>query len=114
MLITSGGLEVTTTLLKHNPDVNIADSNGQTALMVAAIGSADVVSYLLHSGANVNTQDNDGKTALHYACSAGHLKSVQKLLLHHPDMNVQDVVGCLGIYVVAVLSQSCLSLATRL
>ncbi|KAB0392739.1 hypothetical protein E2I00_011953, partial [Balaenoptera physalus] len=81
--------------------VNIADSNGntalhysagQTALMLAVShGRVDVVKALLACEADVNVQDDDGSTALMCACEHGH-KEITALLLAVPscDISITD------------------------
>ncbi|CAB3987670.1 KN motif and ankyrin repeat domain-containing 1-like [Paramuricea clavata] len=61
----------------------IAQSTGQTALMLAAgTGNVDTVDLLLQCGAieNINTTDVDGSTALMCACEHGYANVVKRLL----------------------------------
>ena len=55
-------------LLTKGADVNAKDNSGETALMLAAsgtaAGNADCVKLLLSKGADVNATDQDGETAL--------------------------------------------------
>jgi hypothetical protein len=58
--------------------VNACNSNGDTALHVAAGGSnPDIVRVLLQAGANINAQDSQKRTVLHLATDV----SVAKLLV---------------------------------
>ena len=50
---------------------------------------ADVLK-LLESGANVNHRDHKGKTALHRASKAGFIDTIQILLAHGADLEIQD------------------------
>ena len=55
-------------LIAHGADVNVADANGRTPLMMAAMqGWADVVRELLAAHAAVNARDREGRVALDYA-----------------------------------------------
>ncbi|XP_028413001.1 KN motif and ankyrin repeat domain-containing protein 1-like [Dendronephthya gigantea] len=61
----------------------VAQSTGQTALMLAAgMGNVETVDLLLQCGATktINTADLDGSTALMCACEHGYAKVVKKLL----------------------------------
>lgn len=57
-------------LLDNYPfDINAVDTNGNTALHLAAYRNHDaVVSVLLSKGADINAQDNNGMTPLHWVC----------------------------------------------
>ncbi|KHN88329.1 26S proteasome non-ATPase regulatory subunit 10 [Toxocara canis] len=77
-------------------DVNMANSNGQTALHYAASKNHPMIaSILLESGADVNAQDRYRATPLHRAASQGHQKIVS-LLLAAPKLRIDitDSSGC--------------------
>jgi ankyrin repeat protein len=62
-------------------DVNLADQDGRTPLMLAIQdGDLPTVQALLSHGANVNATDNDGWTPLMSAAEYGHLPIIQVLL----------------------------------
>jgi ankyrin repeat protein len=68
------------TLLEHAADPNAADSNGTTALMIAAErGDTLSVQTLLAQGANANARRRDGMTALSLATRAGKKAIVSML-----------------------------------
>lgn len=55
-------------LIDAGADVNVADEDGETALMAAAEkGHLTKVRLLIEKGANVNAKDKTGKSALQYA-----------------------------------------------
>lgn len=58
-----------------NQDVNSVNSQGQTALHIAATKDlADIAAVLLARGASVDVPDRDGNTPLHLAVKAGSVK----------------------------------------
>ena len=61
-------------------DVNIRDSDGNTAVMVAAqYGHGDIVQYLHEAGADINISDEYGRTPVMQAASRGHRDIVEYL-----------------------------------
>lgn len=63
-----GNVEVLQEFLKYEADVNEVDSEGLTALHLAAVeGHTSVVKVLLSEGANVTKADNRGLTPLEIA-----------------------------------------------
>lgn len=91
-------------LLNHaNIDVNIKNSNGETALMKLMsenkIGNfrheygnkADIAKIILkHSSLDINTVDSSSMTVLMHACDKGLIDIVEILLDMDADINVQD------------------------
>ena len=76
-------------MLEHpgaNIDLNMSDSYGQTALMMACSnGQKDVVKLLLnHPKIDLNARTNDGSTAHIIACGNGQ-KDIAELLFDHPN-----------------------------
>ncbi|BBN18460.1 hypothetical protein MPTK1_8g02680 [Marchantia polymorpha subsp. ruderalis] len=74
-------------LIEGNLKVEVATSDGITALHIAAYGGHEtIVTSLLHwygknPGADVNARDNVlGRTALHYAVGGGHQRVVEELI----------------------------------
>jgi ankyrin repeat protein len=53
-------------LLSGNPDINTVNSEGKTALIIAAGNAAyaDTITLLLNAGADAKLEDNTGRTAL--------------------------------------------------
>jgi ankyrin repeat protein len=74
-------------LLDNDPDTEIADGTGATALILAAAGGhSGVVKALLEWGVDCQTQDKDGRTAMMWALSQDHADVVDllKMLGRHP------------------------------
>ncbi len=75
-------------LLQAGADVNEADANGNTALIVATrMGQADIVRRLLEAGAGVDHANNAGLTALHMAVEAGNVEITGMLLEKAPQLD---------------------------
>ncbi len=74
---------------------NLFVNNSRTSLHCAAYGGySDCVSTLLEEGrADVNKQDAEGVTALHWACSVGHLDTIQQLLSVGANPNLMEADG---------------------
>ena len=70
------------------------DSNGQTALHIAASeGHTEVVKLLLDAKAEVNAQSSAGLTALTMVASRGHTEVVKLLLNAKAEVNDHDEYG---------------------
>ena len=88
-----GHHQVVELLLSKDPDINIQNNDGWTALMSASrYGHHQVVELLLSKDPDINIQNNDGVTALMSACRYGHHQVVELLLSKDPD-NIQDNDG---------------------
>ena len=82
-------------LLKSGLDVNTRNSEGMTALMLAAKkGHTDTVQALLDREADINAQATYyGWTALAYAANQGHEQIVRLLLARGADPNLKAERG---------------------
>jgi ankyrin repeat protein len=77
--------------LESGVEVDAADPQGNTALMLAAFnGHSELVRFLLEGGALVNHRDATGRTALMYASSGPFPDTVSLLLEHKADVNLTD------------------------
>ena len=74
-------------LIRITTDFDARDSEGETALTIAARDSSadayDMVSVLLLAGADPNLRNAEGLTPLHYAARAGTLAVVELLVDRH-------------------------------
>ena len=76
----SGNIEKIRELIKAGADVNEKNSNGSTALMIAAgTGNIDMIKVLIDAKADVNAKSNDGFTALMGAIRSAQLDAVKYL-----------------------------------
>jgi ankyrin repeat protein len=89
-------------LLAHGANVDGANANGDTPLIVAAGngGNRDqseneiaVVKLLLEHGAKVNAANDLKITALHIAAFRGYLESIKILLAHGADRQAHNTYG---------------------
>ena len=77
-------------------DVNLADKNGETALMVAAGNNKNpkVIDVIIIAGADPNARDNKGKTPLMYAAAYNKNEYItRELLTFGADINEKDEEG---------------------
>ncbi len=77
--------------LEQGLDVDKADPDGRTALMMAAFeGYTEVVELLVEYGAEVDRRDSTGRTAMMYASSGPFPQTVELLIQSGADVNVAD------------------------
>jgi ankyrin repeat protein len=75
-------------LLDHGAKIDVAGTNGKTALhYAAAAGHNRVVRLLLDRGVDTSLADNDGFTALDLARASGRIDTVELLLTRAPIHN---------------------------
>ena len=84
-------------LLKNGADANVKDSDGRSALMLAAMHNPDplAVYTLIHFGARVNERETtSGKTALFFAVQYNPNPEVIMTLLNNgADQDITDFLG---------------------
>jgi len=84
-------------LISHGADVNAAEYNGMTPLILAISHSDDrETKALLDAGANPNLQTDDSYealTALMFAAQSNDVKQVKMLLTHRADPNIKNSNG---------------------
>ncbi|KAF3835810.1 hypothetical protein F7725_028368 [Dissostichus mawsoni] len=79
---------------KRNPNVNMTDKDGNTALMIAAKeGFTEIVQDLLDAGTYVNIPDRSGDTVLIGAVRGGHVEIVRALLHKYADIDIRGQRG---------------------
>ncbi|CDW78142.1 ankyrin repeat family protein [Stylonychia lemnae] len=71
------------------------EKEGQTplffAIRCAPNGFPEIIQLLIKSGCNVNLRDKLGRAAIHFACEQGQDDTLQLLIQHGADCNVQDI-----------------------
>ncbi|MDR3214552.1 MAG: ankyrin repeat domain-containing protein [Azoarcus sp.] len=85
LAVREGNAGTVAALLRFNPQLDHRNRNGDSALMLAALGGdVKLLDLLLAKGAKVNSS---GWTALHYAALEGKLPAVEKLIAAGADVN---------------------------
>ena len=85
---------VRTSLLQKKENPNIADADGRTALMHAAMnGNVEIVRLLLDNGAKATATDSAGSTALHWAAERGQADAVRELLAARVPVDTENKQG---------------------
>lgn len=94
--------EILKYFLSKGADVNKADKEGNTPLMIAAAAKETAaLEILLPAAKNINNKNLKGESALTYAVKAGTPEAVTLLLNKDADVNVLDKDGNnLGFYLV--------------
>lgn len=86
-------------LVSKGADINIVDTKGRNALMIALMESyyesqrIKIAKYLISKGINVNIKDYQGKTALMYAAKRCWIDVVKLLVEKGADVNAEDDEG---------------------
>ena len=82
----NGDTQAVNALLRNGASVNLADKEGETALMKAAASSCaeETVKVLISAGADLNARDHKGRNALDsfqssYACPESKLGALLKM-----------------------------------
>lgn len=93
-LLRKNSKQAWTTLIGQDPDLNVQDRAGQTAVHVCAeLDCIKELDTLLEKGADVSIKDNNGGTALHSAAKFGSAKSVLKLIENKIKIDEADNDG---------------------
>ncbi len=89
--VKSGDLPQVTNLISQGVDVNQADANGDSPMIMAAYeGHDEILKELLEAGADVSALDPGMKaTALHAAAYAGRTGAARLLIAHKIEINRQ-------------------------
>ncbi len=92
--VEAGDPQAVEAALNAGANINYADSNGWTALMMAALyGHIDIVRLLIDAGAHVNCANNYDNSALMWAALYGHTEIVRLLLEQGADVNRANNYG---------------------
>ncbi|KAI9778477.1 MAG: hypothetical protein M1816_004032 [Peltula sp. TS41687] len=94
-----GLYDIAVELLKKDPDIDLKDLNGRTALHLAVNQDHETVAQLLlDGGADVNAKDSYGWTALHRAASRGLTQTARLLLNRNADVKALDGYNGTALY----------------
>lgn len=87
-------LRIVESLIDAGADVNAADNDGRTVLILAASrGHGEIVDRLIDARADINAADNSDETALMLAASGGFDKIVKILIDADANVNAADKKG---------------------
>ena len=90
-LIMQGRYDEAKEIFKTKTDINSVDTNGESALHVAArVNEADLVSFLIIKGADTELRNNDGDTPLHVAIKNDAIDAAKVLAIVHGDIFAKD------------------------
>jgi len=95
LAIGNDDVEMVRLLLKSGADVSLADTTGETPLMMASdLGDPVIVSSLLDKGASVDARDPEyQQTALMLAARGGHTAVARLLIKHGARVDAQTRTG---------------------
>jgi len=86
--------DVVKDILSLNPELEIANIDGNTALWNACFGQDyRCVELLVDAGINLDKMNDNGVTALMYSASAGKEDMVKLLLSHGADKTLENLDG---------------------
>jgi ankyrin repeat protein/phage FluMu protein Com len=92
--------------LCNKSDVNGKDTDGQTALHIAArMDNVEMAKLLLAHGASVNEKDNQGKTPIFAAARKNSRQMLELLIAHGADVNARNDEGWTPLHLVACFAQ---------
>lgn len=88
-----GNLDLMRLFIERGADINRANANGETPIVMAAWrGNLAAVKWLLERGAQINAPKRQW-SALHYAVFAGHEEVADYLLAQGADIDAQSTNG---------------------
>lgn len=89
-----GVKDMSSVILKFNPEINAQDAAGNTALMgVSFKGYLEIAELLINAGADVNIKNFNQGTALIFAVTFGQKEMIKLLLAHGADPTIKDNTG---------------------
>lgn len=94
MEIAEVNIPLATSLIRYGADIDLMDSNQNTALFHAIkINNIEAIKFLVDCGANVNHTNNRGDSPLLFAAILGYIDVVKYLLDHGADYHHQNNMG---------------------
>ena len=95
LLLGDSGKEFVRLLLKHGANIDEADNNSDTVLLLAVKkgSTPDSARFFIEQGADMDIQDADGNTALHIAAQQGMEELLEFLLNEGADRKITNSEG---------------------
>lgn len=82
-----------------NSNINVQDSNGRTAILVAAEdGNQEAIDFLLDNGIDTSLVDNEGNTLFMKLCESHLFQKADEMLLNGQSINAVNNLGQSALY----------------
>lgn len=90
----AGDVEMVKLILKTNPDKDVRDGLGGTALHVAVLqNNLEILKLLLDNGFDKNAAAKNGYTPLHYCVWINNVEAAKILVSYNADRDIKDNNG---------------------
>ena len=107
--VSSHNMELLTLLSNAGVNINMSNSDGETALHIACReGNIKATRFLLQGRTNILAVDKKGNAPIHLACTNMNFKCLGLLLGHHAcNPNQQNAVGDTPLHILCSYGQDC-------
>lgn len=91
--VKNGHLRVAQEMLRLGANPNLAEFDGKTALMHAAMRCPEAIEALALAGADLNEKDKHGRTALMHAARSASSEAIEQLIARGADLDARSNNG---------------------